>query len=97
MPDVFFQSRVDFPAQLLLEGGLFRISQPCTIVVSAGFWIFHDRQAVLQTQLVIHAPDRPGRAPEVGEFPGAVKGGGIDDDVIMNMVLIYMDEHTTKV
>ena len=48
---------------------------------------------MLQTQLVIHAPDRPGRAPEVAEFPGAVKGGGIDDDVIMNMVLIHMGTH----
>ena len=45
---------------------------------------------MLQAQLVIHAPDRPSRAPEVAEFFLAVQRGRIYDDVIMNVVFIHM-------
>lgn len=43
---------------------------------------------MLQTQLIIHAPDRPGRTPEVTEFLLAVHRCRIDYNVIMDMVLI---------
>ena len=45
---------------------------------------------MLQAELVVHAPDRLGRTPKVSEFPGAVKIHGIDYDVVMDMVLVYM-------
>lgn len=45
---------------------------------------------MLQTELIVHSPDRPGRAPKVSEFPDAVKIHGIDDDVVMDMVPVYM-------
>ena len=45
---------------------------------------------MLQAQLVIHAPDRPCRAPEVAEFFLAVQRGRIYDDVVMDMVFIHM-------
>ena len=45
---------------------------------------------MLQTQLVIHAPDRPGGTPEIAEFLLAVQRRRIDDDVVMDMVLVNM-------
>ena len=45
---------------------------------------------MLQAELVIHTPDRPGRAPEVAEFFLAVQRGRIYDDVVMDMVFIHM-------
>ena len=45
---------------------------------------------MLQTQLVIHAPDRPGRAPKVAELFLAVQRGRVYDNVIMNVVFIHM-------
>ena len=45
---------------------------------------------MLQTELVVHAPDRPGRSQKVSEFPGAVKIHRVDNDVVMDMVLVYM-------
>src|SRR5699024_7223244 len=43
-----------------------------------------------QTELVIHAPDRPGGTPEVAEFLLTVQRRRIDYDMVMNMVLINM-------
>ena len=45
---------------------------------------------MLQTELVVHAPDRPGGAPEVAEFFLAVQRRRIYDDVVMDMVFIHM-------
>ena len=45
---------------------------------------------MLQAELVVHSPDRPGGAPKVSEFPGAVKIHGIDNDMVMDMVLVYV-------
>ena len=45
---------------------------------------------MLQAQLVIHAPDRPCGAPKVAEFLLTVQCSRIDDDVVMDMVLIYV-------
>lgn len=45
---------------------------------------------MLQTQLVIHAPDRPCGTPEVTEFLLAVQRCRVYNDVVMDMVLIYV-------
>ena len=77
-------------AYLLLKGRLLFISQPCAIMLPAGFRIFYNRKSMLQTQLVIHSPDCPGRAPEVAKFFLTVQCSRVDNDVIMDMVLIHM-------
>ena len=45
---------------------------------------------MLQAELVIHTPDRPGGTPEVAEFFLTVQRGRIYDDVVMDMVFIHM-------
>lgn len=45
---------------------------------------------MLQAQPVIHAPDRPRRAPKIAKFSLAVQRRGIDNDVIVDMVLVYV-------
>ena len=52
--------------------------------------ILDDRQAVLQTQLVIDSAARKRRIPKVTEFPCAIKSDGIDYDVIVYVVLVNM-------
>ena len=59
-------------------------------MLPAGFRIFYNRKTMFQTQLVIHSPDCPGRAPEVAKFFLTVQCSRVDNDVIMDMVLIYM-------
>ena len=59
-------------------------------MIPAGFRILYNGKPMLQAQLVIHAPDRPCRAPEVAEFFLAVQRGRIYDDVVMDMVFIHM-------
>ncbi len=59
-------------------------------MLPAGFRIFYYRKSMLQTQLVIHSPDCPGRAPEVAQFFLTVQCSRVDNDVIMDMVLIHM-------
>ena len=45
---------------------------------------------MLQAQPVIHTPDRPRRAPKIAEFSLAVQRRRIDNDMIMDMVLVYV-------
>ena len=45
---------------------------------------------MLQAELVVHAPDRPGGTPEVAEFFPAVQSCRVYDDMIMDVVLIYV-------
>ena len=59
-------------------------------MLPAGFRIFYNRKSMLQTQLVIHSPDCPGRTPEVAKFFLTVQCSRVDNDVIMDMVLIHM-------
>ena len=71
-------------------GRLFLTSHPCAVVVAAGLRILYNGKPMLQAQLVIHAPDRPGGTPEVAEFFLTVQRGRIYDDVVMDMVFIHM-------
>ena len=56
-------------------------------MIPAGFRILYNGKPMLQAQLVIHAPNRPSRAPEVAEFFLAVQRGRIYDDVVIILML----------
>lgn len=43
---------------------------------------------MLHTDQVAQLPDCHGAAPEVPEFPGAVKTGGVPVNMVMNMLLV---------
>ena len=60
------------------------------IMFSARLWIFYNRQSMFETEPVIYAPDCPCGSPKVPELSGTVKRCGIDNDMIMDVVLIYM-------
>ena len=45
---------------------------------------------MLQTQLIADPAQSPGGTPEVAEFPGTFQIYRAHDDVIMDMVLIYV-------
>ena len=47
--------------------------------------IFHDGVAVFDADSVVQPPHGFGTAPEVSEFSGAVQGGRIENDVVMDM------------
>ncbi len=50
--------------------------------------ILHDGQPVLDAQRIVEPTHGPGAAPKVSELPCAVKGRGIPDDMIMNVVFV---------
>ena len=87
---LFFQGSIDSPSQPFLVGRLFLTSHPGAVMVPAGLRILYNGKPMLQAQLVIHAPDRPGRAPEVAEFFLTVQRSRVYDNVIMDMVFIHM-------
>lgn len=53
-----------------------------------GLWIFNDGQSVLNADQVAQLPNCHGAAPEVPEFPGAVKTCGVPVNVIVDMLLV---------
>src|SRR5699024_11612995 len=70
-------------------------------MAAAGLGIFHNGKAMLQTQLITDPAQSPGGTPEVAEFPGTFQIYRTHDDVIMDMVLIYVradrsEEHTSE-
>ena len=90
---LFFKGRVNGGAQLLLEGkrsfpalGPF----PVVPVFPLAFWLRlpHHREAIFQTEGVGQPPQGTAGAEEVPVFMGAVKGGGIVINVVMDMSLV---------
>ena len=66
-------------------GGLLFISQPFIVGLTFAFGILHDGVAVLDADGITESADRSGTAPEVTEFSGFIQGGGVPDDMVMNM------------
>ena len=54
------------------------------------FGILYHGQIMLQTYPVRQPPEGKAGAEEIMEFPGAVKGRGIEIDVIVNVALVGM-------
>ena len=69
-------------------------AQPLTVVqipsLAVELGICNHGQIVLQTYPVRQPPQGERGADEVAELPGAVIGGGIVVDVIMNVLFVYM-------
>ena len=69
-------------------------AQPLTVVqippLAVELGICNHGQIVLQTYPVRQPPQGERGADEVAELPGAVIGGGIVVNVIMNVLLVYM-------
>ena len=69
-------------------------AQPLTVVqippLAVELGIYDHGQIVLQTYPVRQPPQGKRGADEVAELPGAVIGGGIVVDVIMNVLFVYM-------
>ncbi len=81
---------------LILKGKRFvSITQPFSIVAAAGLGIFDNRKAMLQTQLIADPAQSPGGTPKVAEFPGRLQIYRTHDDVIMDMVLVYVRADNT--
>lgn len=90
---LFFKGRVNGGAQLLLEGkrsfsalGPF----PVVLVFPLAFWLRlpHHREAIFQTEGVGQPPEGTTGTEEIPVFMGAVKGGGIVINVVMDMGLV---------
>ena len=85
------QGGVNSLPDLVLKGERFvSIAQPFPIMAAAGLGIFHNGKAMLQTQLIADPAQGPGGTPEVAEFLGTFQVYRAHDDVIMDMVLIYV-------
>ena len=80
------------PQPVLIGQRSFPPSQPFPIIaklpLAPRLGIFHDGQSVFQTQAVREPPQSEGRAPEVAELPGTVKGRGVVVDMRVNMLLV---------
>ena len=50
--------------------------------------VLHNGEAVLNTEGVREPTHGPGAAPEIAELPLTVQGGGVPDNVIMDMRLV---------
>ena len=90
---LFFKGRVNGGAQLLLEGkrpfpALGPL--PIALIFPLAFLLRlpHHREAVFQTEGVGQPPQGTAGAEEVPVFMGAVKGGGIVINVVMDMGLV---------
>ena len=57
---------------------------------AAGLGIFYNGKAMRQAQLIADPAQSPGGTPKVTKFPGTFQIHRAHDDVIMNMVLIYV-------
>lgn len=90
---LFFKGRVNGGAQLLLEGKRpFPALGPLPVVLIFPLAFLlrlpHHREAVFQTEGVGQPPQGTAGAEEVPVFMGAVKGGGIVINVVMDMGLV---------
>ena len=90
---LFLQGRDDSqPHPLLGRGRLF--PDPLTVMektaLAVQFGILDIGQLVLNAHPVRQPPQGKGRADEIMEFPGAVKGRGVVINVIVNMAFVGM-------
>ena len=90
---LFFKSRDDCQPHPLLRGGRL-FPYPLAIVEETAlavlFGILYHGQIMLQTYPVRQPPEGKAGAEEIMEFPGAVKGRGIEIDVVVNVALVGM-------
>ena len=60
------------------------------LAFAPGLRVLYNRQPVFKAQPVGEPPEGEAGAPEVSEFPGTVKGGGVVIDVTMDVLLVGM-------
>ena len=82
------QSGVNGLPELLPLGGLGLLLQPLVIGQAAPLGVLNDGQPVLQADQITQPPHRHGRAAEVPELALAVQGGGVPDDVIVDVAAV---------
>ena len=81
----FCQGIIDGEADPFPVGRLLLISQPFIVGLAFGFWILHDGVTVLDANSIIQSADCSGATPEVSELSGFIQGGGVPDNMVMNM------------
>lgn len=90
---LFFKGRDDCQPYPLLSGGRL-FPYPLAIVEKAAlavlFGILYHGQIMLQTYPVGQPPEGKAGADEIMEFPGAVKGRGVEIDVVVDVALVGM-------
>ena len=82
---IFSQGIINGEAYSFPVGRLLLISQPFIIRLAFDFWILHDGVTVLDADGIIQSADCSGAAPEVSELSGFIQGGGVPDNMVMNM------------
>ena len=79
------QSGVNGLPELLPLGGLGLLTQPLVVGQAAPLGVLNDGQPVLQADQITQPPHCHSRAQEVPELALAVQGGGVPDDVIVDV------------
>ncbi len=82
-PHPLLRGRAACPYPLPISGGN-------ALAVLFGIGVLYHGQIMLQTYPVRQPPEGKAGAEEVMEFPGAVKGRGIEIDVVVNVALVGM-------
>ena len=79
---------------VLIRKPAFPFFLPLSIVpvfsLAAGLRVLYNRQPVFKAQSVGEPTESKAGTPEVSEFPGTVKGGGVVIDVTMDVLLVGM-------
>ena len=64
--------------------------QPLVVGLAMALGILYNGVSVFDADGVIEPPHRPPRTEEVPKFPVMVQGGGVPDDVIMDVGFVHM-------
>ena len=84
----FCKCLVNVEAQAITIGELFNIALPAIVAHAVRAGIFNDRHSVLNADQVTEPANSQRAAPEIPELMGAVQRGGIQIDVVMDVVLV---------
>ena len=79
------QRPVNGLAQLLLVGGLRRITQPLVVALAAPLESLHNGVAILDADGVAQAVDSAGAAPKVAELAVTLQRGGVPYNVVVGV------------
>ena len=73
------------------------IPQPLVIALSMRLRVLYKGISVLYADGIIEPPDRAGAAPKIPKLPLIVQGGGIENDVVMDVLSINMSADNESV
>ena len=65
-------------------------TQPFIVGLATALGILYNGISVFDADGIIEPPHRPRRTEKVPEFPVMVQGGGVPDDVIMDVGFVHM-------